>query len=72
MNWGILTPEEFKEFELRRDILKTKGIVLDYTAEPVKWGSVVEGEPVESGFKLVLNQKYNLDELDTLTEGVVI
>jgi len=61
MNWGILTPEEFKEFELRRDILKTKGVVLDYTAEPV-----------ESGFKLVLNQKYNLDELDTLSNGVSI
>ena len=61
MNWGMLTPEEFKEFKLRRDILKTKGVVLDYTAEPV-----------DNGIKLVLLQEYNLDELDTLTEGVVI
>jgi len=61
MNWGILTPEEFKEFELRRDILKTKGISLDYTAEPV-----------DKGFKLVLNQEYNLDELDNLSSGVSI
>ena len=61
MNWGILTAEEFKEFELRRDILKTKGISLDYTAEPVK-----------NGFKLVFNEKYDLDELDRLSKGVSI
>ena len=61
MNWGILTPEEFKEFELRRDMLKTKGVVLDYTAEPV-----------EGGFKVVLNEEYDLDELDLMSEAVVI
>ena len=61
MNWGILTPEEFKEFEVRRDILKTQGISLDYTAEPV-----------DNGFKLVLNQEYDLDELDRLSKGVSI
>lgn len=61
MNWGILTPEEFKEFEVRRDILKTQGISLDYTAEPVS-----------NGFKLVLNQEYDLDELDRLSKGVSI
>tara|TARA_R100001443_G_scaffold87662_2_gene94203 strand:+ start:181 stop:366 length:186 start_codon:yes stop_codon:yes gene_type:complete len=61
MNWGILTPEEFKEFELRRDMLKTKGVSLDYTAEPV-----------EGGFKVVLNEEYDLDELDLMSEAVVI
>lgn len=61
MNWGLLTAEEFKEFELRRDILKTKGMVLDYTVEPT-----------DKGFKLVLNQEYDLDELDRLSKGVSI
>ena len=61
MNWNILTAEEFKEFELRRDILKTKGITLDYRVEPA-----------EKGFKLVLLQEYDLDELDRLSEGVAI
>ena len=59
MNWGILTAEEFKEFELKRDILKTKGVVLDYTVEPV-----------ESGFKLTLHESYDLEKLDALSEGV--
>tara|TARA_Y100001973_G_C5145594_1_gene305255 strand:+ start:298 stop:483 length:186 start_codon:yes stop_codon:yes gene_type:complete len=61
MSWGILTAKEFQEFELRRDMLRTKGISLDYTAEPV-----------EGGFKVVLNEDYDLDELDLMSEAVVI
>jgi len=60
MTFAIINANEFKEFELRRDILKTKGIDLDCTVEPV-----------EAGFKLVLNKEYDLEELDNLSEEVV-
>ena len=53
---AILSAEDYIEFERRRDILKSKGVVLDHAVQFHNDKYIV-----------ILNKEYDLNELDKLT-----
>ena len=53
---AILSAEDYKEFEKRIDILKSKGVILDHAVQFHNDKYIV-----------ILNKEYDLNELDKLT-----
>ena len=54
---ALLSPEDYIEFERRRDILKEKGINLNHSVEHI-----------DGKYSIKLNSNYDLTELDKLTD----
>ena len=54
---ALLSPEDYIEFERRRDILKEKGIDLNHSVEHI-----------DGKYSIKLNNNYDLTELDKLTD----
>ncbi len=61
---ALLTSEEFKQFEDRVQILKDKGVELDYTVK----GTDIGNHESNIQYQVILNGDYDLGELDLLTE----
>ena len=58
---AVLNSEEFDQFENRVQILKDKGVELDYTFK-------VTNHQGNLTYNVILNGDYDLNELDLLTE----
>ena len=58
---AVLNSEEFDQFENRVQILKDKGVELDYTFK-------VTNNQGNLTYNVILNGDYDLNELDLLTE----
>ena len=57
---AILEPIDYIEFERRRDILKTKGYILEHDV------ILVDGK-----YHIKLHGKHDIEELDKLSEGKI-
>ena len=61
---AVLNSEEFDQFENRVQILKDKGVELDYTVKITDVGN----HQGNLQYNVILNGDYDLNELDLLTE----
>ena len=61
---ALLTSEEFQQFKDRVQILKDKGVELDYTVK----GTDIGNHESNIQYQVILNGDVDLDQLDLLTE----
>ena len=61
---ALLTSEEFQQFKDRVQILKDKGVELDYSVK----GTDIGNHESNIQYQVILNGDVDLDQLDLLTE----